>query len=151
MSHRLNCPSDWEARREGERAHESGRSRSSNPYEDHYWNRDRACPDAAEEWRRGFLRAEIREEERREEEVARRRAAWRRAEADAEEAYYAEQEAYYSQHQPYDDDRRSEEEYVRDMCASNGHIRYDQAGDRFGPRCYCGRVRWAVETPGDTP
>lgn len=144
MSHRWNCPTDYEARREGERAQDWGSSRSSNPYEDSYWNRDRACPDAAEEWDRGYRYAEMRAEEAREEEAARQRAAWRRAEAEAEEAYYDEQAAYYAQHQPPADEP-DEAEYVRDMCASNSHVQFDEAGDRFGPRCYCGLVRWAVQ------
>lgn len=85
MSHRWNCPTDWEARHEGERAHEWGRSRSSNPYKESYWNRDKACPEAADEWNRGYRRAEMRAEEEREEEAARQRAAMRRAEAEAED------------------------------------------------------------------
>lgn len=119
MSHRWDCPTDWEARREGERAQENGRSRSSNPYDDRYWNRDRACPDAADEWARGYRRAEIREEEQREEEASRQR---------------------------YECEQQSDTEYVRSMCESNRHERHDEAGDRFGPRCYCGLVRWTLES-----
>lgn len=136
MSHRWDCPRDWEARHEGERAFDYGRSRSSNPYEDTYWNRDHACHEAAEEWDRGYRRAEMRAEEEREEEAARQRAARRRAEAEAEEAYFYPEPAY--EPEPY-----SEDEYVRAQCESSGHAQYDEAGDRFGPRCYCGRVHWA--------
>lgn len=105
MSHRWNCPTDWEARREGERAAEWGRSRSSNPYEDSYWNRDKACPEAAEEWDRGYRRAEMRAEEEREEEAARQRAIRRRAEED-ETAYWLEQER-----QAYEADQAQAQEY----------------------------------------
>jgi hypothetical protein len=95
MSHRWDCPSRWEAEREGARAQEWGRSRSSNPYED-YYRRDEGCPESADAWRDGYRRAEIREDERREEEAAQHRAAVRRAEVEAEESYYMEQ-----QYEPY--------------------------------------------------
>lgn len=102
MSHRWNCPDSYEARREGERAFEYGRSRGSNPYEDTYWNRDSACPEAADEWRSGYRRAEMRAEEEREEEAARHRAEARRAEAQAEEDYYYQQRMEdYGQEQEY--------------------------------------------------
>src|SRR5262245_59914570 len=92
MSHRWDCPTRWEAEREGERAQEWGRSRSSNPYEEHYWRpRDEGCPEAAEAWRDGYRRAEIREEEQREEDASRARAARHRAELEAEECDYAMQ------------------------------------------------------------
>lgn len=142
MSHRSSCPDDWEARREGERAYDWGRSRSSNPYEDSYWNRDRACPDAAEEWSRGYRRAEMRAEEEREEEAARQRAVRRRAEA--------EEEAYYYSEPQYEPELYSEEDYIRAQCESTGHVKHDEVGDRFGSRCYCGRVHWALETQATT-
>ena len=97
MSHRWNCPERLEAEREGERAQEWGRSRSSNPYDDHYrMSHEQACPEAAEAWRDGYRHAEMREEERREEEASARRAAMRRAELQAEEDYF------YSQQQSYE-------------------------------------------------
>ena len=116
MSHRENCPSRWEAEREGERAQEWGRSRSSNPHES-LW-RDEGCPEAAEAWRSGYRRAEMREEEQREEEAARHRAEVRRAYELDEEAYYMEQQRQqYEAEQAYnaemmhaeDDARRAEE------------------------------------------
>lgn len=82
MSHRWDCPDRWEAERRGARDQEWGRSRSSNPYED-YFHPERGCEEAAEAWRSGYRRAEIREEEQREEDAARQRAAMRRAEAEA--------------------------------------------------------------------
>lgn len=85
MSHRWDCPTRWEAEREGERAQEWGRSRSSNPHES-LWQ-DEGCPEAAEAWRAGYRRAEIREEEQREEEAAQHRAEMRRAERAAEDLY----------------------------------------------------------------
>ena len=95
MSHRWNCPTDWEARHEGERAFEYGRSRYSNPYEDGPFNRDSACPEAAEEWDRGHRHAEMRADEEREEEAARQRSERRRAE---EQEYddYAQEQQYYA-------------------------------------------------------
>ncbi len=94
MSHRWDCPDRWEAEREGARAQEWGRSRSSNPHEDPY-HRDEGCPEAAEAWRSGYRRAEIREEEQREEEAARHRAEMRRAELQAEEDYAYECQQQY--------------------------------------------------------
>lgn len=73
MSHRDTCPDPWEARREGERAQENGYGRWRNPYDDQ-WHPECECREAADEWRRGYRSAEIREEEAREEEAARRRA-----------------------------------------------------------------------------
>lgn len=111
MSHRWNCHDEYEARREGERAYEYGRSRSSNPYEDSYWNRDRACPDAENAWDRGYRAAEIRDEEEREEAAARQRAAMRRAEEEAEEyAYYERQQYEYAQR--IEDEARAQEYYA---------------------------------------
>lgn len=89
MSHRWDCPDRYEAERRGERDFEWGRSLSNNPYKD-VFHPDRGCEEAADSWRSGYRRAEMREEERREEEAARQRAAYRRAEADAEEAAYYE-------------------------------------------------------------
>ena len=86
MSHRDDCPSQWDAEREGERAQEYGRSRSSNPHES-IWH-DEGCPEAAEAWRSGYRRAEMREEEQREEEAAQQRAERRRAELEADEDDY---------------------------------------------------------------
>ena len=90
MSHRNDCPSRWDAEREGERAQEYGRSRSANPYDGDIWGEGR-CEEAADYWRSGYRRAEIREEEQREEEAMRQRAARHRAEMEAEEYDYAPQ------------------------------------------------------------
>lgn len=108
MSHRSDCPTRWEAEREGERAQEWGRSRSSNPHES-IWGRDEGCPEAADAWRDGYRRAEIREEEQREEDAAHHRAFARRAAEMEEEAYYLqarddEQRAYYEQPEPQPED-----------------------------------------------
>ena len=109
MSHRWNCPDRWTAEREGERAHEYGRGRYSNPYDERHlssWERDRACPDAARAWEDGHRRAERRAEEAAEEQAAEARAARRRAEAD-EEAYY--EQMYYQQQQQYPPEPQIEE------------------------------------------
>lgn len=88
MSHRDDCPPEREAERQGARAQDLGRSRSSNPYES-LWPTE-GCPEAAGAWRSGYRRAEMREEERRKEEVAQHRAAVRRAELEAEDSYLDE-------------------------------------------------------------
>lgn len=94
MSHRWDCPDPWDARREGERAYESGYGRYSNPYDDPFTG----CRDADDEWRRGYSAAEERaEEERAAEEAAERRraeeAAYERERERAEwEAYMEEQQ-----------------------------------------------------------
>ena len=103
MSHRWDCPDRWEAERQGERAFEWGRSRLSNPHES-LWP-DEGCEDAADAWRSGYRRAEIREEERREEDAARYRAEMRRAEMQAEEDNdYQQQESYPQESYPPEDE-----------------------------------------------
>jgi hypothetical protein len=129
MSHRWDCPDKRDAEREGERAAEYGRSRSSNPYES-VW-RDEGCPEAAEAWRDGYRHQEMREEERREEEAAQRRADVRRAyELEEEAAYYesmreADERAYdEAQRQAaYDEDQaaaRAQEEAEARPSDSDG-------------------------------
>ena len=86
MSHRDTCPDQEDAEREGRRAFERGRTRRSNPYEGGY-NDDENCPEAADAWRSGFRRAEIRAEEEREEQAARERADRQRAELEAEDLW----------------------------------------------------------------
>src|SRR5262245_12450437 len=86
MSHEDTCPDRWTARREGERAQENGYGRWRNPYDD-FLRPDRQCEEAADEWRRGYRSAEIREDEAREEEAMRRRAELRRAEEMSWEEY----------------------------------------------------------------
>lgn len=100
MSHRDNCPDRWEAEREGRRAFEFGRSRSSNPHES-IWQ-DEGCPEAADAWRSGYRRAEMRAEDEQAEEAARQRYEMERAYALAEEAAY-----YESQEEPPPPDQES--------------------------------------------
>jgi hypothetical protein len=76
MSHRDSCPDEYDARREGERAHERGRGYYSNPYHD----REEGCDEAASAWSRGYRAAEERATAAREER--------RREEEEAEAAYY---------------------------------------------------------------
>ena len=96
MSHRWDCPTEWEARRDGERAAERGYGRGNNPYKEDFFNRSH-CEEAERAWNRGHRYAE----ERREEEQAAERAAERRA---------AERRAYERQ-QEEEYQRRQEEEY----------------------------------------
>lgn len=88
MSHRDSCPTDWEARREGERAFDRGYG--SNPYRGGY-GEDR-CEEAERAWRRGYSAAEERHSEERAAERAAQRRAYERVD---EDAYYAEQERRY--------------------------------------------------------
>ena len=97
MSHRWDCPDRWEAERQGERAQEWGRSRSSNPHES-IWQGE-GCPEAAEAWRSGYRRAEMREEEQREEEAARH-----------EEDYYYQQSEQQYPPEPFPEEPESPHE-----------------------------------------
>jgi len=58
MSHRWNCPTDYEARRQGERAQEYGRGSWSNPHRSSW--PDEGCDEAARAWDRGYRDAEYR-------------------------------------------------------------------------------------------
>lgn len=84
MSHRDDCPDRYEAEREGRRAFANGRSRSSNPHESIWF--EEGCREAADAWRTGYRRAEMRAEDEREEETARQRAVVRRAYEQQEES-----------------------------------------------------------------
>lgn len=86
MSHRWDCPTDYEAEREGRRAAERGMSRYSNPYMDHSWT---PCEEAQENWMRGYRAGERARELREEEEREEQRAIERRRQAIEEESYYA--------------------------------------------------------------
>lgn len=55
MSHEWDCPTEYEARRQGELAGRRGKFYWSNPYEDNGIN-ERPCEEAAEEWERGRRR-----------------------------------------------------------------------------------------------
>jgi hypothetical protein len=92
MSHRFDCPSKYEARRTGERAFERGDGSWRNPYKSDW--PDEGCPEAAQEWRRGYRDAERRQEEREEEERIERHLQEVRAQ---EEARYnaAMEDEYY--------------------------------------------------------
>lgn len=79
MSHRWNCPTRWEAERQGERAYERGQSRYNNPYD--RWNAGHPsaldhCREAERSWEDGHRQAERRHDE--------------------EQAYWAQQEAEYN-------------------------------------------------------
>jgi hypothetical protein len=96
MGHRWDCPTDYEAEREGGRAAERGRSIYSNPYSDHGFQ---PCHEAEENWERGFRREQRAIEDRQEEErMEARRAEQRREEARWEE--YWSQQQYEEQEYP---------------------------------------------------
>lgn len=105
MSHRENCPDDYDARREGQRAYESGTGSWRNPYGD---GGEQPCDDAERAWRSGYRSAERDDEERRaEERDEQRRAETARCERESEEAaHYAQME----QEQPYPEEPYPQEE-----------------------------------------
>lgn len=91
MSHRWNCPDEWTARREGERAQERGEGRWRNPYEDR-WHDGSGCEDAERAWERGYRDAERHAEEREEEARAMRRRQEREREEYEMQHYYESQQ-----------------------------------------------------------
>ena len=93
MSHRSTCPTEWDARREGERAGYSGFG--GNPYRDTLWIED-ACPEAERAWRSGhYLGEERRQEEEYQEALDRRRAREAKEERLQEEERYEDMEQRY--------------------------------------------------------
>lgn len=113
MSHRWDCPTRWEAEREGERAYERGSW--SNPYERKPFEDDH-CREAERSWEDGRRYAERRHEEQQAEERASRQAAQRRQWAQEEE------EASYWRQQEEEHNRQMEEEYNAAMEA----LQYEQ-------------------------
>jgi hypothetical protein len=112
MSHTDRCPDRYDARREGERAHDRGYGSFRNPYDGYGPDR---CDEAASAWRSGWYEKE-REQEEREAQAAHERASRRQIDEEAdyymdraeredyelrEAARYAEQE--YSESEPEPD------------------------------------------------
>lgn len=96
MSHRDDCPTRWQAEREGEQAAGYGSGSWRNPYRSSFSSEDE-CPEAARAWEDGRRSEERRMEERQQEERE-REAEHRRREQEAE--WRAEEErAYYEQMQ----------------------------------------------------
>ncbi len=123
MSHRWDCPSRWDAEREGERAFERGAARWSNPYDDWAGN---GCREAERHWEDGYRaaerQAEYRAEEARAERAAAERREWARQEAAAEEEYYwrqqqEEEEAEYWRQQEAEHWFWEEQEMLRHECS----------------------------------
>lgn len=103
MSHRWDCPTDYEARRRGEDMFNRGYGSYSNPYRDSFG--EEHCPEAEQNWQRGYRDAERRDEERREEEriIEMQREHRRQEEArynEAMEAQYYEQQMAEQEQQP---------------------------------------------------
>lgn len=70
MSHKWDCPTDWEARREGRLAGERGYGR--NPYDDPFPGPFHShCEEAADNWERGEREGRYAREEREREEEQR--------------------------------------------------------------------------------
>jgi hypothetical protein len=102
VSHRWDCPTDYEAEREGRRAGESGyKSRYSNPYTETGFQ---PCEEAERHWEDGFRAGERAREQQEEEERCAARAARRRAEEAAEEEYWLQWR--YEQYQQQSTDGR---------------------------------------------
>ena len=130
MSHRWDCPTRWQAEREGERAFERGSGRWNNPYDRQRFERDN-CREAQRSWEDGHRQAERRAEEqaierrqseRREQErewarldqIAQEQAEWERHCEEAQQAdYEAAMEAQADEHYFW-----LEQEYLMDVvCA----------------------------------
>lgn len=123
MSHRWDCPDDWEARREGERAHDRGASYYSNPY-------DGVCRDASDEWSYAYRRAEDRaEEEAAEAHAQALRAREARELADYEERAYYEQQAYYAEMQEQYEAEQWQE-YTEELEAERAVETWEAEGGR---------------------
>ncbi len=94
MSHRDDCPSEWEARRRGERDYEDRGYRSYHtPY-------DGQCEEAVEAYRRAQRSAEYDAQDRAEAREAHRRAVQQREYAEAEEAYQEQQQEVEPEPEP---------------------------------------------------
>jgi len=105
MGHRWDCPTEWEARRQGERSFERGDGSWRNPYRDD-WHRP-SCEEAEQAWNRGYRDAERQAEERAAEQRAQaRREQYRREEAE----YFRMQEEEAQQQAYYDEETRQAEE-----------------------------------------
>ena len=111
MSHRWDCPSEYEARTRGERDYESyGYRRYSTPY-------DGECEEAARAYSRGMASAEYRAEE----EAAERRAIQRR-QAEEEAMYQAAIEQQYWEQQQAEYDAAIARQYELDMAAAYAEL-----------------------------
>ena len=99
MSHRHDCPSEWDARRDGERAAERGYG--INPYRERDYSEsydDQRCRERAE---RAFDSGRYAAEERMRDEAEERAAEHRRAQERAyEEAQYEQQYEYPPEPEP---------------------------------------------------
>ena len=111
MGHRWDCPTDWEARRQGERSFERGDGSWRNPYRDD-WHRP-SCEEAERAWSRGYRDAERQAEEH----AAEQRAQARRDQARREEAEYFRMQEEEAQQQAYYDEeiRQAEERHWEEM------------------------------------
>jgi hypothetical protein len=90
MSHSWNCPTELEARRQGERAQQYGDGSWRNPYRDSWGGNH--CEEAERAWERGHRDEQLRQEERAYEERAQqRRLEARQEQARVEEAYWQQQ------------------------------------------------------------
>ena len=123
MSHRWDCPTPWEAEREGERAYERGRSSWSNPYDDRNSFDRHPCHEAERSWDRGYRYAERRHEE----EVIEQRAAERRRQE--REWAQQEEEALYMQAQE-DWQQQYDEQMAADEAAHYFWMEQDQLLDQ---------------------
>lgn len=100
VSHRSNCPTDYEARREAER----------NAERDHHygWGRSYRSPYDCDEANRAYSREYEHEFQRLEEEAAQARRAEARRQAQREEEAYLEQQ--YHEQQQWEEELRLQQE-----------------------------------------
>jgi len=105
MSHRDNCPTRWQAEREGQDAFARGAGRYSNPYDRSHGGSDH-CRDADRAWEDGHRQAERHAEE----EAIQRRQDQRRAQ-EREWARQKEEASYWRQ-QEEEQAQQMEEEYA---------------------------------------
>jgi hypothetical protein len=127
LSHRDNCPTRWEAERQGARAFEYGSPSYSNPY-GRYHDRGNQCRDAERAWEDGHRRARRQAEE----EAAHRRQEQRRA----EQREWERQEQRHWEQQAADEAQQMEDEYAAAMEAQQAEqyfwMEQDQLRETLG-------------------
>jgi hypothetical protein len=120
---RWDIPDEWEARRQGEREHEFGGARYSNPYDNYHGNHDRQAERA---WDDGYGYAERRAEE----EAHDRRVAERRREEREREEYemMANEERAALEHAEEEAMRAEEEAHWEQVRAAEAMQAHDPKG-----------------------
>lgn len=111
MSHKRDCPTRWEAERQGERDQSYGRASYSNPYSRQPFENDH-CREAERAWEDGHRSAQRRQEEQEAEERAQQRVAQqRRWDHEAQEADWQRQECERAEQEEAEEAERIEAEH----------------------------------------